>query len=83
MADADEAGYVRSNEPSPHIEKRPTMFKAVSTKVAEYHGKVPGIRKLPFSAAAIIIILIAANVCVWIAAGVVLVYSYIETRRKF
>ena len=38
------------------------------------HGHIPGFRKIPFAAVGIIFMLILANVCVWIAVGIVLHY---------
>lgn len=43
------------------------------TKVATYHGQLPGIRKLPLSVLGIVALLVVVNVVVWIAAGIVLV----------
>ncbi|KAF2100613.1 high affinity nickel transport protein nic1, partial [Rhizodiscina lignyota] len=43
-----------------------------SQKLASYHGKLPGLRKLPFPAIAIILFLILVNVIAWAAIGIVL-----------
>ncbi|KAF2456475.1 high-affinity nickel-transport protein-domain-containing protein [Lineolata rhizophorae] len=53
-------------------EDRPGFFGNVSYKAALYHERVPGVRKLPFPAVAVIIALIAVNVIVWAAVGVIL-----------
>lgn len=45
----------------------------LTRQASAFHEKVPGVKKLPFSAVAIIVILILVNVAVWVAAGIVLV----------
>ena len=80
MTDADEAGLVQPMLPASLGGKHRALLKALSTKAAEYHDRVPGIRRLPFSAVAIIVILIAINICVWIAAGIVLVHLSIQLK---
>jgi Flp pilus assembly protein TadB len=45
----------------------------IKNKASGLHQKVPGIRKLPFSAVAIILFLIFINVAVWIIVAIVLV----------
>lgn len=42
-------------------------------KVEALHGRVPGIRKLPFRAVAVIVSLVVVNTVVWVAVGIVLV----------
>ena len=49
------------------------MFSKAFGKASEYHSRVPGLKKLPFSAVAIIVILILVNALIWAAVGVVLV----------
>lgn len=51
----------------------PSLFKSFSNKASTYHARVPYLRKLPFAAIAIILILIFVNLVVWAAAGIVLV----------
>jgi len=52
-------------------ERNPHLHKFFS-KAALYHSKTPGISKLPFSAVAIILLIITINILVWIAVGIVL-----------
>ncbi|KAF2653219.1 high affinity nickel transport protein nic1 [Lophiostoma macrostomum CBS 122681] len=51
-----------------------SMFKNMHWKAARYHATVPYLNKLPFNAIAIIVTLIAVNLLVWAAVGVVLHY---------
>ena len=51
----------------------PKWLKIVSAKASNTHSKVPGLKKLPFPAVAIIALLIFVNIAVWVAAGIVLV----------
>lgn len=44
-----------------------------ASKAAVYHGRIPGIRRLPFSVVAIILLILSINIIVWAAVGVVLV----------
>ena len=60
---------VVNNDP----EDKPSVFRNVSKKASAYHSRVPYLRKIPFSAIAIIITLIAINLLVWAAVGIVLV----------
>jgi hypothetical protein len=55
------------------VENKRSWMKSISTKASTVHAKVPGIRKLPFSAVSIIVLLVVVNVAVWIIAGIVLV----------
>lgn len=80
MTNADGAGLVQPILPSPLTEERHTLYRTLTAKATEYHDKVPGIRKLPFPAVAIIVMLIVVNICVWIAAGIVLVYFFIQLK---
>jgi high-affinity nickel-transport protein len=52
---------------------KPSFFSNASRKALEYHSRVPYLSKLPFPAIAIIVTLIAINLLVWAAVGVVLV----------
>ncbi|KAI9712095.1 MAG: hypothetical protein M1820_001804 [Bogoriella megaspora] len=70
MADTEEAGNAQHTASDVH--RSPKFLRTLSAKASDYHGRVPGIRKLPFPAVAIIVALIVANLCVWIAAGIVL-----------
>lgn len=45
------------------------------------HGKTPGLRKLPFRAVGIILVLCLVNALVWLAAGVVLVSPSLEPKQ--
>jgi len=49
-----------------------TVPKGWATAV---HGRTPGLRKLPFSAIAIIVLLLWTNVVVWIGVGIVLNFN--------
>ncbi|KAF2730675.1 NicO-domain-containing protein [Polyplosphaeria fusca] len=51
-----------------------STLKAWTAKASAYHARVPYLRRLPFSALAIIATLIAVNLMVWVAVGVVLHY---------
>jgi hypothetical protein len=57
---------------------RGSLFKSLSKKASTYHGRVPYLRKLPFHAIAIIVTLIAVNLVVWAAVGIVLVGAMFE-----
>lgn len=54
---------------------KPSLFANISNKAATYHAQVPYLRRLPFSAIAIISTLIFVNLVVWAAVGAVLVRS--------
>ncbi|KZM18973.1 metal ion binding [Ascochyta rabiei] len=54
---------------------KPSFFANVSNKASTYHARVPYLSKLPFPAIAIIVTLIAINVVVWAAIGVVLHFN--------
>ncbi|KAF2431752.1 nickel transport protein [Tothia fuscella] len=54
------------------MDSKPSEEWWIKTKASRLHTKVPGVRKLPFSAVAIIVFLILINVAVWIAVGIVL-----------
>jgi high-affinity nickel-transport protein len=58
-------------------QSRRSWFKAVSVKATDTHARVPGLKKLPFPAFAIIVFLIFVNIAVWVAAGIVLVCFFI------
>ncbi|KAL1628198.1 Mitochondrial beta-keto-acyl synthase [Diplodia seriata] len=47
----------------------------VSRKAEMYHGRVPYLRRLPFPALAIIILIAVVNAAVWVAVGIVLPFS--------
>ena len=51
----------------------PKWFKVMSMKASNTHSRVPGLKKLPFPAVAIIALLIFVNIIVWVAAGIILV----------
>lgn len=52
----------------------PSWLKFASAKASRTHRRLPGLKKLPFPAVAIISFLIFVNIVVWVAAGVVLHY---------
>jgi high-affinity nickel-transport protein len=52
---------------------KPSFFRNTSNKISAYHAQIPYVQKLPFAAVAIIITLIAVNLLVWAAVGIVLV----------
>ncbi|CAI6337291.1 unnamed protein product [Periconia digitata] len=49
-----------------------SLLKNWTNKASEYHSRVPYLRKLPFSALAIIATLVAVNILLWVAVAVVL-----------
>ncbi|KAK2734219.1 hypothetical protein FQN57_001740 [Myotisia sp. PD_48] len=44
-------------------------------KAEESHRRVPGLRRIPFAALGIILLVAAVNVVVWVAVGIVLAYN--------
>ena len=48
-------------------------FSALVAPIESLHGKTPGVRKLPFRAVGVILLLCIVNAIVWVAAAVVLV----------
>jgi len=57
-----------NEERNPHLQK-------IFSKAALYHSKTPGISKIPFSAVAIILLVVSINIIVWIAVGIVLHFN--------
>ncbi|KAK7732064.1 hypothetical protein SLS57_001044 [Botryosphaeria dothidea] len=57
-----------------------TFLRNVSKKAKMYHGRVPYLRRLPFSAIAVIFLVALANAVVWVAVGIVLAID-LMTRR--
>lgn len=55
------------------VEDKVSFLGNVSKKAAMYHGRVPYLRRLPFPALAIIILIALVNAAVWVAVGIVLV----------
>ncbi|OJD34879.1 high-affinity nickel-transporter [Diplodia corticola] len=53
-------------------EDKVTFLGNVSKKAEMYHGRVPYLRRLPFSALAIIIVIAMVNAAAWVAVGIVL-----------
>lgn len=49
------------------------LRKHLESKARSYHGRTPGVRKLPLSAIAIILAIGFVNALAWVAAGIVLV----------
>ncbi len=47
---------------------------SIHTQAIACNGRIPGLRKLPFSTVGIIVALILANVLVWVAVAIVLHY---------
>jgi hypothetical protein len=61
--------------PTPNL----TTKNDFTSKAAIYHERIPGIRKLPFSVVAIILLILSINIIVWAVVGVVLVgYSQVH-----
>jgi high-affinity nickel-transport protein len=56
-------------------QSRLSWIELVSAKATNTHERLPGLKKLPFPAVAIIVFLIIVNIAVWVAAGIVLVRS--------
>jgi high-affinity nickel-transport protein len=65
------APLIRLEESQPD---EPSGRSWLKTKASGLHEKTPGIKHLPFSAVAIIVLLVFGNVAVWIAVGIVLVH---------
>ncbi|KAL1650892.1 hypothetical protein SLS58_001011 [Diplodia intermedia] len=61
-------------------EDKITFLGNVSKKAEMYHGRVPYLRRLPFPALAIIILIAVVNAAVWVAVGIVLAID-LMTRR--
>ncbi|TKA74103.1 hypothetical protein B0A49_03971 [Cryomyces minteri] len=53
-------------------EREQPTIKSFKTRAAIYHERVPGLRKIPFRAVAIILLVAASNIVVWVAVGIVL-----------
>lgn len=60
-------------------------LKPLLRQAERSHSRMPGIRKIPLRAIAIILFIAFLNAIVWIAAGIVLVSrpSFISQRRSF
>ena len=56
-----------------------SFFRNASKKASAYHAQTPYLRRLPFAAIAIIITLVAVNLLVWAAVGIVLVSKEAES----
>ncbi|KAK0660620.1 High-affinity nickel transport protein nic1 [Lasiodiplodia hormozganensis] len=54
------------------VEDKVSFLGNVSKKAEMYHGRVPYLRRLPFPALAIIILIALVNAAVWVAVGIVL-----------
>lgn len=64
-----------SETPTPNL----TTKNDFTSKATIYHERIPGIRKLPFSVVAIILLILSINIIVWAVVGVVLVsYSLMQ-----
>ena len=50
------------------------LKNAVNSRVIDCHKRIPGVRKLPVPAVAIIIALVFVNAIVWVAVGILLVW---------
>lgn len=59
------------------------LRKGFENKARLYHGRTPGVRKLPLSAIAIILAVAFVNALTWVAAGVILVWLVEVLRRVF
>lgn len=53
------------------IGKLRTVFES---KARSYHGRTPGVRKLPLPAIAIILAIAFVNALAWVAAGIISVW---------
>ncbi len=51
------------------------LRKIISSRATAYHGRTPGLRKLPLPATAIIVGVALANAVAWVAVGIVLVWE--------
>lgn len=49
------------------------LKKSINRGAIACHGRIPGLRKLPFSAVGVIIGLVFTNAVVWVAVGILLV----------
>lgn len=49
------------------------LGEIVSSRAIAYHGRIPGLRKLPLPAIAIIAGVAIVNAAAWVAVGIVLV----------
>lgn len=47
-------------------------------KVHVYHGRAPGVRKLPLPAIGIMLLVAFVNALAWVAAGVILVWRHVH-----
>lgn len=56
-------------------EDKQSLLGNFSKKAEMYHGRIPYLRRLPFSALTIIFLIAFANAAVWVAVGIVLVSS--------
>jgi high-affinity nickel-transport protein len=63
-------------------QNKPSFLRNASNKASTYHATIPYLRKLPFAAIAIIIALIAVNLLVWTAVGIVLVRHEAEFEKR-
>lgn len=51
------------------------MRASIKDKAVVFHGRTPGLRELPLPLVIIIVGLVFINAAVWVAIGIVLVYS--------
>lgn len=65
-------------EPAP-LQGPYSLKQRMSKKASNFHQHVPLIKKLPGRVVSIILVVAAANIAVWIAAGVILVSHHIES----
>lgn len=72
LLDTDPAG-VPDSQPGNDDTKNQWAPKNLVRRVERSHSRLPGIRKVPFPALAIISFVALVNILVWIAAAVVLV----------
>lgn len=59
----------------------PSPWRSFSLKASTYHARIPYVQRLPFPAIAIILILIAVNLIVWAAVGIVLVSATCDSAK--
>lgn len=54
------------------------LRKGFESKARSYHGRTPGVRKLPLPAIAIILVVAFVNALTWVAAGIISHYHGCE-----
>lgn len=57
--------------------------KGVASNARSYHGRTPGVRRLPIPAIAIILAVALVNALAWVAAGIISVWLMEMSRHAF